>query len=310
MEIFQYVPANLLYRTFYLLNRRLTSVIHSLPNLYWTLDEDWDEHDRSAPLFASRITTLIVKHDEQIDFTSFSNLRALKLTRPTVGQCNGIQPDLLPALEYLYIANFYFSDHSEQLTRLLFSPLFSRLRIFQIDRLTLMADAHLHASFSLCQLVISPSTWKSNLYEQLFHACPNLICLRIQRLRKVSFPMMPRFIRPHVSLRRLHIQVNSLEDQWFHHLDAILSVLPNLQDLALMIDQSEIAVEFPFHSLADLLLQHVPSLIFFKAKIPLNTLLKIEVRAIQRLHPLFTCVQFNKYFSRTVNSHLMISSVV
>jgi hypothetical protein len=122
--------------------------------------------------------------------------------------------------------------------------------------------------------------------------------------------MTPRFTRPHVSLRRLHIQVNSLEDQWFHHLDAILSVLPNLQDLVLLIDQSEIITEFPFHSLADLLLQHVPSLAFFKAKIPLNTLLSIELGAIQRLHPLFTCVQFNKYFNRTVNSHLMISSVV
>jgi hypothetical protein len=307
IEIFEYLSPYDLYKTFYNLNSHFNSIINSLENLRLILQEDWDNKQQVTPFFATQISTLVIKHDELIHFSSYSNIHSLKLSMPTADQCNAIQPSLFPNLEYLYISNLFFSDHSEQLCRLIFSPSFFRLRICQLDRMTL-DDGHSYYSSTLRQLIISPSTWKSNMFKQIFNACPNLIHLRILRLRNLSFKLSSNDIPLHTSLRHLHIHYNSIGNQWYNQIDWLLSIVPNLENFTCRIDQNELNIEFPFDLFACLLKQHVPNLINFKAKIPLKRFLSKELNAIKRLHSLFINIQFHGYTNRDVNSYLVISS--
>ncbi|CAF0780860.1 unnamed protein product [Adineta steineri] len=306
IEIFEYISPYDLYKAFFNLNRRFNFIIKSLNNFHVILQEDWDDK-RSIPFFASQISKLIIKHDDFIDFSYYSNIRLLKLSMPTENQCNAIQPSLLPYLEYLYISNFFFADHSKQLCRLIFSPAFSYLRICQIDRITL-DESRSYLFSPLHQLTISPSTWKSNIYQYIFNACPNLVDLRIIRLRNLPFKLSSNIICSHTSLRCLYIHFYSIEDDWYDHIEWLLSNVPNLENFILIIDQNELNFEFPFSSLADLLMQHVPNLINFKTKIPLNNFLSNDLNTIRRFHPLFTTVKFYGYINKNLNSYLLITS--
>ncbi|CAF1163175.1 unnamed protein product [Rotaria sordida] len=264
IELFAYISPYDLYNTFSNLNFRFNSIIDSLRNLHFILEEDWDNKEHTIPFFASHISNLIIKHDEPIDFSCYSNIRSLKLSMPTENQCNAIQPYLLPNLEHLYISNLFFSNNSKQLCRFIFSPLFSRLRTCHIDRMT-FNDYHSYSSLSLQQLTVSPCTWKSNMYRQIFKACPNLTYLRIIRLRNISFKLSFNFICSHTSLRHLHIHFYSIGHEWYSHIDWLLANIPNLENLTLLIDQNETNMEFPFDLFAHLLTHRAPHLINFKS---------------------------------------------
>ena len=305
MKIFQYLPTKNLYESFYNLNLRFNALIDALNNLSWTMEEDWDCPTGRIPMFASRIQILTIKHDEPIDLTSFPHIHSLKLLMPTAEQCRAIQPRHLPHLKDLFIANFFFSDHSEHVCPLLFSSQFPHLERCQIDRMTL-PSLHSHSSLSLRQLTLSPSTWNSNHYPPIFNACPNLFSLRLIRLRKIAFSIDRSSIEPHASLRDLFIQFHSVHDDCLEHLDYLLSFAPKLQSLYLSIQHNESENEFPFERFAKLLIRHVPNLISIRAKIPLNRLFTTELPVIQRLHPLFTHVRYSKRLCRDLNSHLLI----
>jgi hypothetical protein len=307
IELFEYITPYDLYTAFFNLNFRLNSIINSLQNLQLTLQEDWDNKEHTIPFFALQISTLIIRHDELINFSYYANIRSLKLSMPTANQCNAIQPSFLPNLEHLYISNLYFSDNSEQLCRFIFSPLFSRLRNCQIDRMT-FTHCHSYSSLSLRQLTISPCTWKSNIYIQIFNACPNLTYLRIIRLRNTPFELSPSVIRPHTSLRSLHVHFYSIGNTWYDQINWLLSMVPNLENFILFIDQNDTNMEFPFDLLARLLIQHVPCLMNLKVKIPLNKFLSKEFDAIKQLHSLFNYVQFQGYINRSLNNYLIIAS--
>ena len=307
LDIFEYLPSHDLYEAFSGLNARLATVCTSLFNLHLTLHEDWDDQKRVLPSFATHVRTLIVKHDEPIDFSSLPNIRSLKLCMPTANQCDAIEAHLLPQLEHLSIENFYFSDHSEQLCRRLLSSSFSRLHTCQIDRITL--DRSLaHCSSSLRQLTISPGTWKSDHYERLLRACPNLTYLRLLRLREMPFSTSSKRTATHPSLRRLFVQFSSLGKDWFQQLDSFLAMVPELRNFTLCIEQNQSSEAFPFDSMACLLRRRVPDLVYFKANIALNTSLTIKSDALQRLHPLFACVRFRRCINRSLTSHLIIAS--
>jgi hypothetical protein len=307
IELFEYISPYDLYNTFFNLNSRLNSIINSLKNLHLILQEDWDNKERFIPFFASQISTLIIQHDESIDFSYYSNIRSLKLSMPTTNQLNAIQPSLLPNLEHLYISNLFFSGNSEQLCRWIFSSSFSRLQNCQIDRMT-FNDSYSYSSLSLRQLTISPCTWKSNMYKQIFEACPKLTHLRIIRLRNISFQLSSNIVCLHTSLRYLSIHFGSIGNDWYNQIDWLLSIVPNLENFTLLIDQNDTNIEFPFDLFAHLLIQHVPCLINFKAKIPLNKFLSKELNVIKCLHPLFIHVQFQRYINRSINNYLIISS--
>ena len=307
IELFEYISPNDLYKSFFNLNFRLNSIINSLQNLHLTFHEDWDTKERSVPFFASQISTLIIKHDELVDFSYYSNIRSLKLSMPTANQCDAIQPLLLPNLKHLYISNFFFSDKSEQLCRFIFSSSFPRLRTCHIDRMT-FSHFHPYYSSSLRQLTISPCTWKSNLYKQIFTGCPNLTYLRIIRLRNSYLELSSSFIHPHICLRHLHIHFYSIGNNWYNQIEWFLSLTPNLEGLTLSIDQNDTRIEFPFDLFACLLTQRVPCLTDLKARIPLNKFLSKELDLIKQLHPLFIYVHFPGYISRDLSSCLVISS--
>ena len=271
------------------------------------MEEDWDCPTGRIPTFASQIKILIVKHDESIDFSSFPQIHSLKLLMPTNEQCDAIQPCNLPCLKRLSVSNFFFSDHSEQLCRLIFSSKFSQLERFHIDRMT-FCPVERHTSVSLRQLTLSPSTWKINHYPQILNACPNLFSLQLIRLHKIHFSIDQQTIDRHDSLRHLFIQFHSIDDDWFDYLDNFLAVVPQLQYFHLSIRKCETECEFPFEQLAQLLTRHLPNLISFRAKIPSNQLLTTKLHRIEQLHPLFVHVRYSKYFKRDFNSHLFIST--
>jgi len=242
-----------------------------------------------------------------IDFSYYSNIRSLKLCMPTIDQCNAIQPFFLPNLEHLHISNLYFSNNSEQICRCIFSSSFSRLQICQIDRMT-FNDSYSYSSLSLRQLTISPCTWKSNMYKQIFQACPKLTHLRIIRLRNISFQLSSNIVCLHTSLRYLSIHFSSIGNDWYNQIDWLLSIVPNLENFTILIDQNDTNIEFPFDLFAHLLIQHVPCLINFKAKIPLNKFLSKDLNVIKCLHPLFIHIRFQRYTTRSINNYLIISS--
>jgi hypothetical protein len=165
-----------------------------------------------------------------------------------------------------------------------------------------------HSSSSLRQLTISPSTWKYNMYQQIFQACPRLTHVRIIRLRNLSFQFSSNFLPRHVSLRYLNIHFYSIGNDWYNQIDWLLSIVPNVEHFTLRIDQNETNTEFSFDLLAYLLTKHLPCLTNFKAKIPLNQFLSKELNVIKRLHPLFISVEFQGYINRNLNHYLIISS--
>lgn len=307
LELFEYIAPYDLYNIFYNINSRFKSIVSSCRNLHLILEEDWDNKERSAPFFASNVSSLIVKHDEPIDFSNYSNIRSLKLCMPTENQCNAIQPDLFFNLEHLCISNLYYSDNSEQLSRFIFSTKFLHLRTCHIDRINLN-DNHRDISLTLHQITLSPSTWKSNMYKQIFNSCPNLSYLQLIRLRNISFEISATLKCPHSSLRYLYIHCYSIEKDWYNHIDWLLSNIPNLENLKLLIDENQINFELFINSLAYLLTQHLSRLSYFKAKIPLNHVLGKDLNVIKQLHPLFTHIRAQKRHKQNSNSYLIISS--
>ena len=307
IELFEYLSPSELYQMFYNLNSRFNSMIKSLQHLHLILQEDWDTNERISPFFASQISILTIKHDEFIDFSSYSNLQSLKLSMPTITQCNAIQPSLLPKLKHLFISNLFFTDNSEQLCRLIFSSSFSHLQTCRIDRITFNRH-YSYLSLSLRQLTISPCTWKTNLYQQIFQACPNLTHLRIIRLRNVSFKFLTNHFSLHTSLRYLSMHFYSIGNDWYHHIHWLLTHVPNLESFILRIEQNETNIEFPLDLLAKLLIRYLPFLINLKIKISLNKFLSKELNLIEQLHPLFINVQYLGCSNRHSNKYLIISS--
>lgn len=307
LELFEYISPEDLYRIFSHLNIRLNSLIHSLQNFRVILVENWDDHTYPIPFYASQISSLIVKHDQPIDFSFYPNLRSLKLSRPTHEQCNAIQSTYLPYLEHLFISNFYFSDRSEQLCQLIFSSTFSRLQTCQIDRMTITTSHSLSIS-SLRQLTISPSTWKSNFYPILFQSCPNLTDLRIQRLRQLPFQLSFDDHLTYSTLQSLKIHFHSLGSDWFEQINWLLSIQSKLTHFTLIIEQNESNLPFPFERFAHLLHTHVPCLNKFMSKLAVNYFLLEQPQMIQRFHPLFSQIQFTRHSNRYLPNYLLISS--
>ena len=307
LELFEYISPDHLYQTFFHLNTRFHSLIHSLRNLRVILVENWDDHEYSVPFYASQISSLIIKHDHPMDFSFYRNLRSLKLSRPTNEQCNAIQSTFLPNLEHLFISNFYFSDRSEQLCQSIFSSTFPCLQTCQIDRMT-FTSSHSLSTSSLRQLTISPSTWKSNFYPIIFQSCPNLTDLRIQRLRKLPFALSFDHLFSHSALRSFKIHFHSLGSDWFEQINWLLSIPSNLENFTLIIEQNETNHPFPLKIFAHLLNHRAPCLLNFHAKLAVNHFLLEQPETIQRLHPLFFHVQFARHTNRNLPNYLLISS--
>ena len=289
-EIFQYLSAHDLFNIFYSLNFRFYSLVQSEKNLRLTLDEDWDTNVVVIPSFSTFITSLVIKHDQFVDFLFFPSLKSLKLCMPSFEQCNAILPRLLPNLQYLFISNLYRSNPSQQLCQFLFSSSFPRLQICQIDRLCIN-NLPSTKSLSLNQLIVSPRTWRSNLFPQLFDQCPNLFHLRIQHFRAVSFHFVPDPVPMHPSIHHLFIHFDLFEDECYDQLKWILSTIPNLETLVIHIDENQMNTEFLFIVFFPMLNQLLPNLIRLRTRIFFDDLSTFNFNILQHLHRLFSSVQ-------------------
>jgi len=305
-DIFRYISTYDLFNSFYHLNFRFNSLVKSQDNLHLTLEEDWDHKQPIIPFYASYAKTLIVKHDEPIDFSYFSNIHSLKLCMPTAQQCNAILPHVLPHLKHLYISNLYYSNHTEQLCRLIFSSSFPHLQTCQIDQMTL-SHFHSTSSLSLKQLTVSTCTWKTNMFPHIFNASPNLYYLRVTNFQTVAFELIPNSASIHMSVRCLFIHYSSIVEESFNQLDWILSTTPRLKTFILHINENEIDIEFLFVKLSYLMNQRAPYLTRFKAKIALNELSLLDLDNIKHLHPLFSNVKVHQNMHQNDN-HLLILS--
>jgi hypothetical protein len=305
-HIFQYISASDLFNIFACLNVRFSSLVKSQQNLHLTLDENWDDRRVITPAFAPYITALIVRHDEFIHLSYFANLRSLKLCMPTAQQCNAILPHILPNHQHLHVLNFYASNHTEQLCRMIFSSSFPHLRMCQIDRITLN---HLpfNSSLSLNQLTVAPRTWKINFFPHIFNAYPNLRFLRIIHLEKFHFQLIPDSVPTHLSIEHLFIRYSLIEEECLNQLDWLLSTTPRLKTLMLYIDENETDTGLLLERLSRTMLQRVPYLIRFRTKIFFHELPSLDLNSIKHLHPLF----FNVKLQCDVcpkNNHLLTLS--
>ena len=75
LDIFEYLPVQDLYKTWFGLNRRLTRVINSFQGFRFE-QSDLENIDDSA--FAHRVTTLVVRHSNSIDLNHYPQLCAFK----------------------------------------------------------------------------------------------------------------------------------------------------------------------------------------------------------------------------------------
>lgn len=263
--ILTYLSANDLFNIFYHLNDRFRSIIHSLQHLSFTLEENWDDQQSEIPFYSSHITILVVKHDEFVDFKHFPNIHSLKLCMPTFDQCNSITPHSFPHLKNLYISNFYYNNHTEQLSNFIFSSSFPLLRSLHMNRMKLTQLSPIYP-FSLQQLTISPCTWNSNFLPVIFRACPKLALLRMTHLRNIPFEINVESIPSQTSIYHLCLHFDVIEKHSCDQIDAILALVPNLHTFTIIIDAISNNLEFSSIHLRDIVYKRIPYLVNFKVR--------------------------------------------
>jgi hypothetical protein len=103
LQIFASLSLQEIVTAFYALNSHIDSIIRSMRNVSYIVRFNDVDGLNVLQLFPASIGHLMITNVETIDFTSFINLRSLKLRYGTQRQFNTIRPQYLPMLEILYI---------------------------------------------------------------------------------------------------------------------------------------------------------------------------------------------------------------
>jgi hypothetical protein len=136
MDIFDYVSISDIYNGFYGISSRFNLLLGLLKNLRFILDRNWKNEIKVIRFFGTRIDTLIVQHDEPIDFSFFPNIHSLKLCRPSIKQCNTIQSHLIPNLEHFYINSIHLGHSCARLCHHICVSSFPNLRICRLEEVS------------------------------------------------------------------------------------------------------------------------------------------------------------------------------
>ena len=290
MDMFDYLPLVDLYQGFFGLNYRFNSLLQLLENRHLVLDRNWRAEIRAIHFFDTRIATLIVQHDEPIDFSFFPNIRALKLCRPTIKQCNAIQSCPIPNLEHFYINSIHLGHSCALLCHHIFATSFPTLRTCRLEE---VSNTSHRCSTSHPVLTNIQWTMKSDTFRRVLSSCPQLTHLQVSLGSNTQMPSMSNLTYHHTNLQRLDIRLYSVGQWWCNTIESLLSILPNLQDLTLCLDRKRKDSEFPFASFGSMLTRCVPCLRYIRADIVIDkpSVASSELNMIKAYHPLFIDVQ-------------------
>ena len=285
-ELFEYIPIHDLSEAFFGLNQRIDRILKNLSNLFavWTTNAD----DRIIDLFAPCINRLVVWRGGPLHLHRFAKLRSLKLALPSIEQCKEIRAS--STLEHLHIETSAISNTiTEELSRLLLSNAFPRLRTCRIDDLIYEKDnlQQLPVLYSLITRTPSP--------ERLFTLCPHLIHLRLNLKENLNENLLTD---SHFYLRHLELGIYSTEIN-LSTISTILSLTPNL--IRFILDgpcNPPIQNQIDIYSLAPIFLRRLSKLRFIRISLPLNENqmalkeFENERESINKLHPLFNHILF------------------
>ena len=308
MDVFNYLSIVDLYHGFVGLNYRLNSLLQQLEHRHFVLDRNWRTETEAIRFFDTRITTLVVQHDELIDFSFFPNIRALKLCRSTIKQCNTIQSCLIPNLKHFYINSIHLGHSCAQLSHHIFATSFPTLRTCRLEE---VSTNSYRCSTSHPILTNIQWTMKSDTFKRVLSSCPQLSHLQVSLGSNIQIPSTSNLTYHHTNLQRLDIRLYSVGQWWRNTIESLLSILPNLQYLTLYLDRKHKHVEFPFASIGSMLTRYVPYLRYIRADIILDqpTLTSSDLNMIKEYHPLFADVQTEMtIFGNFAVPHLRISS--
>ncbi|CAF0918085.1 unnamed protein product [Adineta steineri] len=217
-DIFPLFSWQELYRIFFGLNQRFSTILKTSNHLNFTVDES-NKHHPALTFFNSCIICLKVCLG-QFDITPFLALRSLTLQYPSLQQRNSIRPENFPYLEYL---NLSYPLEDSILLNLIFSNGFKYLKNCKLDQTT--TNYSWHGSPKLRSLSISVH----NLYGIIcvLHACPNIFRLNIivydKPQNNISFTL-------HSSFSLDLIQYLFIRST-FEIFTSILTFMPNLKSL-------------------------------------------------------------------------------
>ena len=287
--IFSYFSINDLFNIFHELNSHFRSIIYSLSRVYFTLEEDWDHEQVIIPFYSIYVTELVVRNDQFTDFSYFPNIRSIKLSLPTLAQCNAIQSHVFPHVENLSICNLNSDNHTEELSRTIFSSSFPSLRSCQLTRIK-FAPTHSPCNLIMKDFSISPCTWNSNLFAQLSNLFPHLLVLRLTNIFNMSFDFISRDTPVHIGIRRLSLQFQTIDQTLCDHTDNILSIVPNLEKFVIVIDFISHIHPFPFQLLSDVMYRREPQLCHFPTEIVCHSESLPYLPAIRANYPLNTSI--------------------
>jgi hypothetical protein len=302
-ELFEYIPINDLYRTFFGLNKRIDIILRSLSNLFaeWTTNTD----DQIIDIFSSSISRLVVWRGGHLNLNRFNKLHSLKLALPSIEQCNEIRPSV--TLKHLHIDSSINSNTmTDQLATLFLTNSFPRLRTCRIDEITFEKE-NFQQILSLHSLVT-----RTQNPAKLLSLCPMLVHLRLNLTNNISESFLSD---PHLYLRHLELGIYSTEIN-LSTIKLILSLTPNLTRFTLdgpcnPPSQNKIDI----NSLVLILTRHLLKLRSIRISLPLNDSnldskeFENEKEFLQKLHPLFNRIIFRPR-SYYAPGRLLISSMV
>lgn len=282
-HVFQYIDASSLYNIFWGLNTHLNNLLQVHKNLCLNFNEKTDLS--MTYLYASRIISLIIDTSTRIDFSQFTNLRALTLYKRNNEHLNQIQPSIIPNLTHLaFFLEVNFVMPSEILVKI-FTGQFPLLRCVNLCQVNMLTLPPLSTSYSL-EMVSLFTDQPVVIASTILTACPNLRHLRLLVLPSSQMILPKPKAESNHLLQRLtlwtdnvYLTTNIIET-FFEH-------TPNLQHLYL-----QCVCNIPFVQFAAGFVKQLRKLSKFECYI--NELIGKDKREgdrmatdIHRLHPTF-----------------------
>ncbi|UJR32271.1 hypothetical protein I4U23_019736 [Adineta vaga] len=206
IEIFKYLDARRLYRSFSNLNTRFNTLLQSLTDLcliIWSLKDDAYDY-----LFASRVRTLVVHFDVIYTLSQYMNVRHLVLFHSKHEQISQIMNEgfHLETISLISPRCFYttFGFHE-----MIFSNQFPSLKSCYLTNVYSPSLEVRQLSWSQSPFLRSLriSSHDSLVHVAILNACPNLSSLSLSLFQLDHTPL---HIKPHQNLKKLQFIMNNL----------------------------------------------------------------------------------------------------
>jgi hypothetical protein len=256
LNIFIYFDIRNLFHSFWGVNDRFNNLLHAVNNLSFIMEKN---ESLLIEIFARQINRLKIMTPQPIDFSQFSNLHTLELTRACVIQMEQIRSDIMPNLVNLSISTPFYISLPLELIKEIFSNDFRLLHQANLNRLDHFPTSWQFQSLSLHSLHITCADAK--VISQVLTACPNLFSFH------VTFFGQNRHILPPSSSSYNHLlEEFSLYDPYhkltFDTIQILFLYVPNVKYLFL-----HFLCQEPFIHLIDSILNRLEQLNRFECDI-------------------------------------------